>query len=762
MGNRLLKHLRDSGKPYFGNREPLGKAAIAELSTPQLQTFAITDPDRPRKKPTASADSVVGKLNLLPYLDETTGETAAHREAYRKMLRDSSIKTALLSKILPLASLDLVVNPADPDDPRHVEIAEYVRWNLLNVGLGVPGVTVGVCGLVEALTLPKLIDGYSLASKRYEPLVGGKYHGKNRLAEVTSKPPKTYTLGLDEFGRVKRVIGRQHNSGYEYDPGAFVVGRYLPLYDNSLGMSDLRAAYRAFWMKDTVWKLRAIYQEKYAVGGLVGKYSNPDDKSALEEALASWRSSSFLSVPDSVMVDAIAMAGKGDTDYAAALKDLDQEIMVGITGAFLQAMEGQKTGSLAMGRVHKSTSELFVWYLAENLAGDINGQVVPDIVAMNYAGVPEMPPAVTVSFGGVNDADMAAAIAVDKGLPELGWKHSKEALGRKYKCEWAKDEADEVAPPSPPPAPAPAPTIPFSDTPAREVPAADPFGERSAVEFADVAIGGQAGRQLLRLMQESKTHGEAVMHRLCRQAVERILKAPGRGTLFAANELQELADSLASTIGTANLLGRYRIRSILNRRRPPAQTFAEPAGPPVAPIPPEKALSYFRSLAPGITGDPGIFGPMMRRQAFTLAVSTDAMLLQKVQGVIADTLATGGGTIADVQEILDKAGVSPRNPQYAEMVYRTNAMDAYNSGFDEERQDPEVINYFPVWRYDTADDERVGDDHRPKDGKYFPAAATFAEVRGDRPFNCRCGATPIYVDDWEELKKGGARVESSW
>lgn len=762
MGNRLLKYLRDSGKPYLGNREPAGRAAVAELESPQLQTLANNDPERPRKKPLASGGSVVGKLNLLPYIDESTGETAAHREAYRKMLRDPTIKAALLSKCLPLASLDLNVTPSDPKDSRQVEIAEFVRWNLLNVGLGVPGVTVGLCGLVESLTFPKLIEGYSLAHKRFEPLVGGKFHGKNRLVEVTAKPPKTYTLGLDEFGRVKKIVGRQHNAGYEYDPGAFVVGRYLPLYDNPLGMSDLRAAYRAFWMKDTVWKLRAVYQEKYAIGGLVGKYSNPDDKSALEEALTAWRSSSFLSVPDSVLVDAISIAGRGDADYSAALKDLDQEIMVGITGAFLQSMEGAKTGSLAMGRVHKSTSELFVWYLAENLAGDLNGQVAPDIISMNYAGVPDLPPAVTVSFGGVNDADMAASIAVDKGLSELGWKHSKEALGRKYKCEWAKDPADEVTPPSPPPAPAPAPTIPFSDSPAREVPAADPFGERSAAEFADVAIGGQAGRQLVRLMRESKSHGEAVMHRLCRQAVERLLRAPGRGTLFAANELQELADSLASTIATANLLGRYRIRSILNRRRPPAQTFAEPAGPPVAPIPPEKALSYFRSLAPGITGDPGIFAPTMRRQAFTLAVSTDALLLQKVQGVIADALATGGGTIADVQEILDKAGVSPRNPQYAEMVYRTNSMDAYNQGHDEERQDPEVINYFPVWRYDGIEDGREGDDHRPKFGKYYPASATFAEVRGDRPFNCRCGATPIYVDDWDELKKGGARVESAW
>lgn len=765
MGNRLLKYLRDSGKPYLGNREPAGKQAVAELVAPQVQTMAMVSSGPSRPRPTAGPASVAGRLNLLPYLDESTGETAAHREAYRKMIREPSIKTALLSKCWPLASLDLTVNPTDPNDARHKEIAEFVRWNLLNVGLGVPGVTVGLCGLVENLTIPKLIEGRLLAHKRFAPMFGGKYDGKNRLIEVTAKPTKTYTLGLDEYGKVKKVIGQQHNSGFEFDPSAFVIGRYLPLYDNPLGMSDLRAAYRAWWMKDTVWKLRAVYQEKYALGGLIGKYTNSDDKAGLEEALAAWRSSSFLTIPDTAAIEAISIAGRGDVDYAAALKDLDQEIMVGITGAFLQAMEGQKTGSLAMGRVHKSTSELFVWYLAENLAGDINGQVVPDIVAMNYAGVPEMPPPVTVSFGGVNDSDMVDSIAIDKALAELGWKPSREDLSRRYKREWAASPEDEIARPVPPPQMPPT-AVPFSDTPAREVPAADPFGEKSAVRFADeLAIGGKAGREALRLMRESRTEGAALMSRLCRQAVERLLAAPGRTTLFSANELHELADLLASTIATANLLGRFRVRSMFNRRRRNVAKFAEPDGPPVAPIPPEKALSYFRGLAPGITGEPGIFGPMMRRQAFTLAVSTDAVLLQKVQGVIAESLATGGGTIADVQEILDRAGVSPKNPAYAETVYRTNMHDAYLQGHEAERQHPDVIDSFPVWRWQAMIDGRERAAHGERHNKYYPAAVTFQEVRGTDPreiFNCRCISRPIYVDDWEELKKGGARVESSW
>lgn len=187
---------------------------------------------------------------------------------------------------------------------------------------------------------------------------------------------------------------------------------------------------------------------------------------------------------------------------------------------------------------------------------------------------------------------------------------------------------------------------------------------------------------------------------------------------------------------------------------------------PLAPLPPLKALEYFSSLVPGITQDPQTYSELMKRRAFTLAVSTDQHVLERVQEVIKESLA-GGATepIADIQEILDKAGVSPKNPQYAEAVYRTNTMSALNIGHEEERQDPDVIEAFPVWRWDDVGDERTRESHRERSGKYYPANVTFQTVRSDKPeevINCRCVATAIYIDTWEGLQKQGAKVEASW
>jgi hypothetical protein len=203
-----------------------------------------------------------------------------------------------------------------------------------------------------------------------------------------------------------------------------------------------------------------------------------------------------------------------------------------------------------------------------------------------------------------------------------------------------------------------------------------------------------------------------------------------------------------------------------------AETFADPpttTPPPytlpatIPLLPPEKALDYFAKLVPTLGVDPEVYGPLMKRRAFTLAVATDKVILENVQSIIRDSIAKGNAeVIADVQEVLDRAGVSPKNPQYAEMVTRTNTMDAYNQGHDEERMDPDVQEFFPVWRYDGIADERAGDDHRPKFGRYYPASASFADVRGERVYNCRCVATPIFRDNWAEAQKAGAKLETSW
>lgn len=183
----------------------------------------------------------------------------------------------------------------------------------------------------------------------------------------------------------------------------------------------------------------------------------------------------------------------------------------------------------------------------------------------------------------------------------------------------------------------------------------------------------------------------------------------------------------------------------------PFHDFAEP----VPAVEPAAAVDYFRRLVPTLADDPGRYGLALGRHAFTLAVATEQTILQKVKDAILAGLRTGTDATADVQDVLDAAGVSPRNPQYAEMVTRTATMDALNSGAVAEMQTPEMQEAFPVWRYDGILDSRTGDDHRPLIGRHYPSTANFADVRGPRVWNCRCSPTPVFRSEAADLIRAG-------
>lgn len=291
-----------------------------------------------------------------------------------------------------------------------------------------------------------------------------------------------------------------------------------------------------------------------------------------------------------------------------------------------------------------------------------------------------------------------------------------------------------------------------------------------------MALAGADGKRAAELLRASVKRGAATLGTLTEDAVKRLLSDPGKARqakrLFNDDERAQLADSLAATNGTAELLGRARIRKRLEQAKKTSadhHDFSEAAtdfscfddSHPIHPLAPLKALSYFRRLIPGLNPDRDKFADSHRRQAFSLAATTDVTLLDRIKGIIASVLATGE-SVSDapkaIARILDDAGVSPRNPQYAEMAFRTNMMDAYNEGSHAEMQDPDVRGHFPVWRYVGIRDGRQGKDHEPHFDKYYPNSANFSEVRGDRPFNCRCTSIPIYKSEWKRLQESGVRV----
>ncbi|MFO0937846.1 MAG: NUDIX domain-containing protein [Gemmataceae bacterium] len=163
--------------------------------------------------------------------------------------------------------------------------------------------------------------------------------------------------------------------------------------------------------------------------------------------------------------------------------------------------------------------------------------------------------------------------------------------------------------------------------------------------------------------------------------------------------------------------------------------------------------SVFHSLDKRLGGDVKLASDLVNR--LPVEVSTHRVVkIERVafSGHVYDLQTTTTGFIV-------AQGIVTSN---CDMVFRTNAIDAYNTGADDERQDPDVAEAFPVWQYLGIEDGRQGKDHEPHFGKYYPASVTFNQVRGDRPFNCRCSQRVVSKREWGRLQAAGARVEEGW
>jgi hypothetical protein len=295
----------------------------------------------------------------------------------------------------------------------------------------------------------------------------------------------------------------------------------------------------------------------------------------------------------------------------------------------------------------------------------------------------------------------------------------------------------------------------------------------------DVALAGPDGRRIADLLRLGQEIGQNVLTSLMEPAARELVRlgphALVKTSHFSERQLNVLTDALQAPIAAADMLGRYRVRERQQKAERAGglhrMGFAETpfAGLSDVPkLPPEAAARYFNALIPSLGIDPAVYGQWLRRRAFTLALATEETLLSKVQKVIAQSLEEGRAyqdTPGDINDLLLEAGVSPRNPQYAEMVWRTNMMDSYNVGLETETQKPEVRDFFPVWQYFAIVDNRSRPHHAERNRNYYPNGVPFNAVRGTaigEVANCRCTFRPVDRYEWRDLQSRGAKVTAGY
>jgi hypothetical protein len=282
-------------------------------------------------------------------------------------------------------------------------------------------------------------------------------------------------------------------------------------------------------------------------------------------------------------------------------------------------------------------------------------------------------------------------------------------------------------------------------------------------------------------MNRGSDHLVQTLLKITPKAIRRLLETgPSATELFNEQEEKQLAEALAAVYGPANLLGAaaIRLREQKAAKGKQAKNFADDAecfvtfgDKPLPPLQPLDALNFFKNLIPSLDMIPERWGALLERKSFTLAAYTNETMLSDVKEAITKGMDTGDsigygteGISGKINKILQQVGITPQNPQYAEMVARTNTMDAYNTGTNQELV--KVSDTFPAWKYSAiTKDNRGRKWHVEKNGMHFAASIPFAAVRGTEAkdvCNCRCVMIPVDKWDLADYLKNGGKLHSTW
>lgn len=303
-------------------------------------------------------------------------------KVFNEMRRsDGTVRAALLVLKLPILAAGAHIE-ADSDDPRD-QLAAQLTEECLFERISFDDT------IRQALTL--LDFGFSLFEQTYtvDTFEGREYILLSDLGyrkqisierwETEDKQPGvTQTL---PGGGGKVSIDEIKLTRFTYDQEG----------DNYEGTSVLRAAYKHWYMKDTLYQVDAIKHEKQGLGILKIKTpstAKEDDKATAREIAREQRANeeAYIEELEGFSFDFMDMKAKTTTDIMPSVQHHDRQILKSVLAQFLDIGSSDSSGSYA---ASNDQADIFIMALesvAKLIADRINQTVIPNILELNGLG----------------------------------------------------------------------------------------------------------------------------------------------------------------------------------------------------------------------------------------------------------------------------------------------------------------------------------------------------------------------------------------
>lgn len=219
-----------------------------------------------------------------------------------------------------------------------------------------------------------------------------------------------------------------------------------------------------------------------------------------------------------------------------------------------------------------------------------------------------------------------------------------------------------------------------------------------------------------------------------RRLVFQILKSGQIPMEFASDIAKMYEPVLLQSMQTADLLGRKR-----------AWISAESAGIKLGDIHTAAVEFFQRHDSQAVKEAKDTHATQALKVIGDLSRNLEAKLRDELKESILK-----GETLKDskrrLQEAMDRLGLSPRNKGQIETIIRTQTQLAYSAGrWKAERLDPDIDDMLWGYKYVTAGDNRVREEHANLDGVVLPKDHPFWNTyMPPNGYNCRCQAIPLY------------------
>lgn len=380
-------------------------------------------------------------------LDPTGYETDTMREAYIELHRSNpEVRSAIEGKVAAVARLDLSLLPADEDNPRDREVAEWCQWCIDAGG--------GSDALISEMLTPALISGWSVGevkrntNPRHLPV---KFRDRPRwsLEYVRQLDTRLIKPQLDVYRNIKALVSFVRGAERAL-PERYLIFTHHRFLHNPFGQSDLRAAFRSARMIDDAYKLWYVLIRNYGGPVILGKAGVGTQSSRafldrFDKALKECRQSGWIRCAAEDEVEVINLASAVSFEaFQSKIKAHREAILLAVRGAYLPFVEGSGNNPRGDTAVNKMASNDVEELLARAVARALTQQLLPLLVVPNYGRDCPMP---RVQLGGKIQAEIDAALGNADKLQKMGLPVGKKWLYKTANVPPPMDPGDAVSPP---------------------------------------------------------------------------------------------------------------------------------------------------------------------------------------------------------------------------------------------------------------------------------------------------------------------------